>query len=115
RIKDIKTLTRAYHWFYTDNIGSANPTILTKDQAKKVWALNNLVARTETFKQWNAKLDVMSITGDGMVIGFADSPEKPLRLAIELQRIISGYNELCKGKDKISIRIGIDTGPVYII
>ena len=112
---DIKTLTKTYHWFFTDIVGSANPAILTKDQASKVWALNELVGRTETFRQRNLKSDVMNITGDGMVIGFNDSPEKPLRLAMELQKIISKYNELKKGKDKLNIRIGIDTGPVYFI
>ncbi len=112
---DIKTLTKTYHWFYTDIVGSANPSILTKDQARKVWALNDLIGRTETFRQRNLKSDVMTITGDGMVIGFSDSPEKPLRLAIELHKIISKYNEIRKGKDKLNIRIGIDTGPVYFI
>lgn len=112
---DIKTLTKTYHWFFTDIVGSANPTILTKDQARKVWALNELVGRTETFRNRNVKSDVMAITGDGMVIGFNDSPEKPLRLAIELHKIISKYNQIQKGKDKLNIRIGIDTGPVYFV
>ncbi|MGI0027864.1 MAG: adenylate/guanylate cyclase domain-containing protein [Nitrosopumilaceae archaeon] len=112
---DIKTLTKTYHWFFTDIVGSANPDVLTKDQARKVWALNELVGRTETFRQRNMKSDLMTITGDGMVIGFNDSPEKPLRLAIELHKIISKYNQIKKGKDKLNIRIGIDTGPVYFI
>lgn len=112
---NIKTLTRTFHWFFTDIVGSANPAVLTKDQARKVLALNHLLGNTETFKQYNPKDDVMNITGDGMVIGFADSPEKPLRLAIELHKIISKYNQGKPGKDKLNIRIGIDTGPVYFI
>jgi len=112
---DIKTLTKTYQWFYTDIVGSANPTVLTKDQAQKVWALNELIGRTETFRNRDTKSDVMDITGDGMIIGFSDSPEKPLRLAIELHKIISRYNQSRKGKNKLSIRIGIDTGPVYFI
>jgi class 3 adenylate cyclase len=112
---NIKALTRTYHWFFTDIVGSANPTVLTQDQARKVWALNQLVGKTETFRKKNPESDVMNITGDGMVIGFSDSPEKPLRLAIELQKIISKYNQGKKSKDKLYIRIGIDTGPVYFI
>ena len=112
---DIKTLTKTFHWFFTDIVGSTNPTILTKDQARKVWALNALLARTDTFRKRDAKLDVMTITGDGMVIGFNDSPEKPLRLAIELHKIIAKYNQSKKDKDKLKLRIGIDTGPVYFI
>ena len=113
--KDIRTLTKTFHWFYTDIVGSAHPTVLTKDQARKVWALNELLGRTETFQKINTKSDVMTITGDGMVIGFADSPEKPLRLAMELQKIISKYNQSRRGKEKLRIRTGIDTGPVYFI
>ncbi|HUL51641.1 MAG TPA: adenylate/guanylate cyclase domain-containing protein [Verrucomicrobiae bacterium] len=114
-VSDIRTLTRTFHWFFTDIVGSANPAVLTKDQARKVWALNQLIGRTETFKQWDPKLDVMTITGDGMVIGFSDSPEKPIRLAIELHKIISKYNESKSVKNRVYVRVGIDTGPVYFI
>jgi class 3 adenylate cyclase len=114
-IGDIKTLTRTYHWFFTDIVGSANPAILTKDQARKVWALNELIGRTDTFSQRNPTEDVMSITGDGMVIGFNDSPEKPIRLAIELHKLIAKYNQSKKSKDRLTIRVGVDSGPVYFI
>lgn len=61
----IPVQTRTFHWFYTDIVGSSHPTVLTRDQARKVWALNELIGRTETFKQRDPKYDVMTITGDG--------------------------------------------------
>jgi hypothetical protein len=112
---EIPVLTRVYHWFFTDIVGSSDPLILTKDQARKVWVLNELVGRTETFKKWNHKSDVMTITGDGMVIGFSDTIEKPLSLAKELHKLISNYNVKHPIKDKIKIRIGIESGPVYFV
>src|SRR6267143_4890886 len=112
---DIPVLVKTFHWFYTDTVGSSNPAILTKDQARMVWVLNELIGRTETFKDRNQKSDVMDITGDGMVIGFTDAPEKPLHLAIELHKLLSKYNQTKKGKNKLKVRIGIDTGPVYFI
>lgn len=111
----IPILTKTYHWFYTDIVGSADPTILTKDQARKVWVLYELISRTDTFKQRDPKSDVMTITGDGMVIGFSDYPEKPLHLAIELTKRILKYNVQRQKKDKLYIRVGIHTGPVYFI
>jgi len=114
-IKGISTLTRTFHWFFTDIVGSANPAVLTKDQAQKVWALNELLGRTDTFRNRDEKLDVLNTTGDGMVIGFHDSPDKPLLLAIELHKLLSRYNQSRKGKDKLAVRIGIDTGPVFFI
>jgi len=111
----IPVLTRTYHWFYTDLVGSSDPEITTKDQARKVWVLTELIGRTDTFKQRDARADVMQITGDGMVIGFSDSPEKPLHLAMELHKALSKYNQSRKEKEKIHIRIGMDTGPVYFV
>jgi len=111
----IPILVKWFHWFYTDIVGSSAPTIFTRDQARNVWVLNELIGRTETFKKKDTKLDVMNITGDGMVIGFSDAPEKPFRLAIELHKLLARYNQSKNSKNKLKIRIGIDTGPVYII
>ncbi len=112
---DIPVLVKTFHWFYTDLVGSSVPTILTKDQARNVWVLNELIGRTETFMNRDPESDVMNITGDGMSIGFSAAPEKPLRLAKELHKLLSKYNQQRKGKNKLKIRIGIDTGPVYLI
>ena len=113
--EEIKTLTKTYHWFYTDIVASSDPSVTTTEQAHKIIVLNNLIARTETFKQRDPDATIIFPTGDGMNIGFSDSPQKPLHLAIELHKLISRYNELRKGKEKLYIRVGIDTGPVYFI
>lgn len=112
---DISSLTKTFHWFFCDIVAGSNPTIPTKEQAKKVIVLNELIARTETFKKRDQNTTVILPTGDGMAIGFGDSPESPLRLAIQLHKGLSKYNESLTGKDKLLIRAGIDTGPVYVI
>jgi len=114
-IKDVKTLTRTLHWFFLDIVSSSDPNLSVKSQARKIYGLNELIQRTETFKKENLEyLDILP-TGDGMAIGFSDSPEKPLRLAIELHKALRKFNSNLKEKDKINIRIGIDTGPVYFM
>ena len=46
-----------------------------------------------------------------MAIGFSDSPEKPLRLALEVHKNLRRYNNLKKSeKEKLYVRIGIDSG-----
>jgi len=112
---EIPILTKTFHWFYTDIVGSSNPNLLTKEQAQMVGVLNTLIGKTETFTNMNQSSDVVSITGDGMVIGLSDAPEKPLRLAIELHRLLSKYNQFRPLKNKLRIRIGVETGPVYVI
>ena len=112
---DITTLTKTFHWFFTDIVAGSDPNTPTKGQAKKIVALNELISRTETFKKRNPDTTVILPTGDGMAIGFGESSEHPLRLAIQLHKALTKYNEHKRGKDKLLIRVGIDTGPVYVI
>lgn len=114
-IKDPKTLTRELHWFFIDIVSSADPNLSVKSQARKINALNELIKRTDTFKKEN--LDYLNIfpTGDGMAIGFTDSTEKPLRLAIELHKALRKFNDNQNKRDRINIRIGINSGPVYFM
>lgn len=114
-IKDVKTLTRSLHWFFIDIVSSSDPNLSVKSQARKINALNELIKRTETFKREKLEYLVILPTGDGLAIGFPDSPEKPLRLAIELHKLLKKFNKNQNEKDRIIIRIGIDTGPVYFM
>ncbi len=112
---DISSLTKTFHWFFTDIVSASKPNLVTTEQVRKVIVLNELILRTETFKNHDPKRTIILPTGDGMAIGFHDSPEKPLRLSLELHRGLATYNKPKKGKDKLLLRIGIDTGPVYIL
>jgi hypothetical protein len=113
---DINAFTKTFFWFFTDIVAGSNPTIPTKEQARKVVVLNELIARTDTFQNRDPNSTVILPTGDGMAIGFSDSPEYPLRLSIQLHKILSEYNKAIRRKDeKVLLRIGIDIGPVYII
>ncbi|HUT07016.1 MAG TPA: hypothetical protein VMW74_10080 [Nitrosopumilaceae archaeon] len=115
-IGDINAFTKTFFWFFTDIVAGSNPTVPTKEQARKVVVLNELIGRTETFQQRDRDATVILPTGDGMAIGFSDSPEYPLRLSIQLHKILTEYNKSKKRKDeKVLLRIGIDIGPVYII
>jgi len=114
-LTDINSLTKTYHWFFTDIVAGSNPNIVTLEQARKIVVLNELIERTETYKHHDKNSTVILPTGDGMAIGFADSPEYPLRLAIQLHKELFKYNKTRKGKEKLLLRIGIDTGPVYVV
>jgi len=108
-------LTKTYHWFFTDIVASSDPTISTKTQLRKIMFLIGQIKRAKSFKQSSPDSTYILPTGDGMAIGFSDSPEKPLRLAIELHKAQTQYNKTRSGNNKLNIRIGIDTGPVYLI
>ena len=113
---DINSFTKTFFWFFTDIVAGSNPTLPTKEQARKVIVLNELIERTETFQHRDQNSTVILPTGDGMAIGFSDSPEYPLRLSIQLHKILNEYNKTKRRKeDKVLLRIGIDIGPVYIL
>jgi len=114
-LKDVKTLTKTLHWFFIDIVASSDPNLSIKSQARKIYALNTLIERTDVIK--NNELDslVLLPTGDGMAIGFSDSPENPLMLAIQLHKSLRKFNKTKKEKDRIVIRIGIETGPGYFM
>ncbi len=114
-IGDINSFTKTYHWFFTDIVAGSNPTIPSKEQARKIVVLNELIDRTETFKRRDPDSTVVLPTGDGMAIGFSDSPEYPLRLSMQLHKLLKEYNKSKSGKEKVLLRIGIDIGPVYVI
>jgi hypothetical protein len=109
-------LTVTYHWFFTDIVAGSDPTITTNEQALKIIVLNQLIERTEVFRQRESDATLILPTGDGMAIGFSDSPEKPLRLALEVHKNLRRYNNLKKSEnEKLYVRIGIDSGPGYLI
>ena len=104
-----------YHWFFSDIVAGSNPSIPTKSQVSKIVALNDLILQTQTFKEKDDATTIILPTGDGQAIGFGDSPEKPLLLAIELHKALYRYNETKRGKEKLLLRIGIESGPVYFV
>jgi len=113
--EDIKTLTKTYHWFFTDIVAASNPSIMTKSQVKKIIVLNEIIKRTGTFSRADPLSMVVLPTGDGMAIGFSDSPEKPVLLAIEIHKALARYNKTQRGNNLLLIRVGIDMGPVYVV
>ncbi|HSA98505.1 MAG TPA: hypothetical protein VLF17_05455 [Candidatus Nitrosotenuis sp.] len=114
-IEEVNTRTKTMHWFFTDIVGSSNPKLSTKAQIRKIHLLYSQIKNTNVFKNIDRSSTVMVPTGDGIAIGFSDSPETPLRLAIQLHDLLNKYNKARSQNDKVYIRIGIDTGPVYFI
>lgn len=109
-------LSKSYHWFFTDIISSSDPAVPTSQQARKIHVLNKVIAQSETFRQRTPENTLILPTGDGMAIGFSDSPEMPLRLSLEVHEALYTYNRSQRNpKEKIAIRIGLDTGPVFSV
>ena len=50
-----------------------------------------------------------------MAIGFLVSPESPFQLSIELHRKLRIYNRGKSNEDIMGVRIGLSSGPVFIV
>lgn len=107
--------TKRLEWFYTDVVASSNPKITTTEQVHKIMVLNDLISRTESFKQQDPKSLVILPSGDGYAIGFDDTIESPLRLAIQLHKLLNEYNQSKLPKDRVYIRSGIESGIGYFM
>ena len=107
--------TRTYHWFFSDIVGGSNPKIRTKDQVMKIVILNDIITKSQTFQKRDPSSTIILPTGDGMAIGFSESPEQPVLLTIEIHKAMASYNHSKKGWGKLLLRIGIESGPVYFV
>jgi TolB-like protein/class 3 adenylate cyclase/Flp pilus assembly protein TadD len=95
------------HVLFIDVVGYT--ILLTNEQTALVAELARLVRETPHFKAADTARKLIRIpTGDGMALVFFNSPEAPVRCAIELAQAL-------RGNDKIRVRMGIHSGPVHSV
>ncbi|MEO9363526.1 MAG: ATPase domain-containing protein [Nitrososphaera sp.] len=102
------------NFFFVDIVGLSDPRLSVRKQVEKIRVLNRLVGSSEVFKKTEDKRFVLP-TGDGMAIGFLLNPALPLKLSIELHRGLSEYNRHKSAEDQIGVRIGLSSGPVFVV
>ncbi|MDQ6862957.1 MAG: hypothetical protein M3044_03960 [Thermoproteota archaeon] len=93
-----ESVTVTCHWFFADIVDHFSPSnaTISTTEARKILVLNRLIERTEIFRQSDRDSTLIIPNLDGMAIGFKDSPEKPLLLAIEVHKTLNRYNSLKK-------------------
>ena len=104
------------NFFFIDIVGLSDPSLSVKKQIAKIENLNRMITSCDVHVKSTNDKKIILPTGDGMAIGFLLHPELPLRLGIELHKKLRSYNYGKKGKeDSIGVRIGISSGPVFIV
>jgi KaiC/GvpD/RAD55 family RecA-like ATPase/class 3 adenylate cyclase len=102
------------NFFFIDIVGLSNPSLSVKKQIDKIEILNKLIGLCDAFAKAKEKKIVLP-TGDGMAIGFFMNPESPLQLAIQLHSKLKAYNRGKSDGDILGVRIGLGSGPVFIV
>jgi class 3 adenylate cyclase len=100
---DVTPRFRIGHVLFIDVVGYSK--LLVNDQTRLVRRLNELVQATEQVRLASKKNRLLRIaTGDGMALVFRDSPESPVRCALELNQVLKTQTP------PIPVRMGIHSG-----
>jgi TolB-like protein/class 3 adenylate cyclase len=92
------------HVLFMDMVGFSK--LLVDEQSENSRRLNQIVRNTEQFRAAEAAGKLVRLpTGDGMVLVFFNSPEAPVRCAMEIAKAM-------REGASFGLRIGIHSGPV---
>lgn len=107
--------SKTFHFIFMDIVGFSRPDVSAEDQAQMVSVLNKLVLESDIIKKSDRSSLLVRSTGDGMVIGFPDSKEKPCLLAIHILRALAKARRLHYNRNlrSFELRIGLHSGEVY--
>src|SRR5216110_244525 len=92
------------HVLLIDVVGYSR--LLVNEQIELMQDLNQIVRNTECFRAAETKGKLIRVpSGDGMALLFFQSPEEPVRCALEISRTLQEHPH-------IQLRMGVHSGPV---
>src|SRR5437899_10516308 len=92
------------HVLFIDIVGYSK--LLINEQSEQIQKLKAIVRGTEQFRLAETEGKLLRLpTGDGGALVFRNSPEAPVRCAVEISQELKRYPEL-------RVRMGIHSGPV---
>ena len=95
------------HVLFIDSVGYSK--LLTEEQRELQDRLSQVVRGTEQFRAADSAGRLVRVpAGDGMALVFFNSPEAPLKCAIEINRALKDFPD-------IRLRMGIHSGPVNVV
>jgi KaiC/GvpD/RAD55 family RecA-like ATPase len=103
------------NFFFIDIVGLSNPLLSVEKQIAKIEDLNALIGSCEAYSKVPKDKKIVLPTGDGMAIGFLINPELPFRLSMQLHRKLHAFNAKAASDKTIGIRIGLSSGPVFVV
>jgi KaiC/GvpD/RAD55 family RecA-like ATPase len=103
------------NFFFIDIVSLSDPSLSVKKQIEKIGILNKIIGSCESYFRTPRDRKIVLPTGDGMAIGFLLSPESPFQLSTEVHRKLRIYNRGKSIEDIIGVRIGLSSGPVFIV
>jgi KaiC/GvpD/RAD55 family RecA-like ATPase len=103
------------NFFFIDIVSLSDPSLSVKKQMEKIAILNKMIGSCQAYETTAKDMKIILPTGDGMAIGFLLNPELPFQLSIQLHRKLRVYNRGKSNEDTIGVRIGLGSGPVFVV
>jgi TolB-like protein/class 3 adenylate cyclase/Tfp pilus assembly protein PilF len=92
------------HILLIDVVGYSK--LLVNEQIELLEELKQIVRSTECFRAAEARNELIRVpTGDGIALVFFNSPEEPVRCALEISKALQDH-------PRIQLRMGVHSGPV---
>jgi len=104
-----------YNFCFIDIVGLSNPELAVHRQKEKIVRLNEFISSCNSFRKISDELKIILPAGDGMAIGYENNPELPYKLSVELHRYLRKYNKRMEPENRIKVRIGLSSGPVFTV
>ena len=103
------------NFFFIDIVSISDPSLSVKKQMEKIAILNKMIGSCQAYERTPKDKKIILPTGDGMAIGFLLNPELPFQLSIQLHRKLRAYNRGKANEETIGVRIGLGSGPVFVV
>jgi hypothetical protein len=103
------------NFFFIDIVSLSDPSLSVKKQMEKIEILNKMIGSCEAYETTSKDKKIILPTGDGMAIGFLLNPELPFQLSVQLHRKLRMYNRSKASEETIGVRIGLGSGPVFVV
>lgn len=103
------------NFFFIDVVGLSDPHLSVEKQIQKIENLNTLIGSCDAYSKIPKDKKIVLPTGDGMAIGFLVNPELPMQLSVQLHRKIHVFNAKQSSDKAIGVRIGLNSGPVFVV
>jgi KaiC/GvpD/RAD55 family RecA-like ATPase len=103
------------NFFFIDVVGLSDPRLSVEKQIQKIENLNTLIGSCDAYNKIPKDKKIVLPTGDGMAIGFLVNPELPMQLSVQLHRKIHAFNAKQSSDKAIGVRIGLNSGPVFVV
>ncbi len=104
-----------YNFCFIDIVGLSNPDLAVNRQKEKIVRLNEFISSCNSFRKISDDLKIILPAGDGMAIGYENNPELPYKLSVELHSFLRKYNKRVNTDNRIKVRIGLSSGPVFTV